>query len=110
MNARKTNLVNGKFGFAMGISAMPSMHNAISFLYVMAARRAKLPLRIAAVVFAGLVLVASVHLGWHYAIDGLVAWASMGTIWWAVDGYLRKIGYDERIAPGPQAIPATAGA
>ncbi|GLR47690.1 membrane protein [Sphingomonas astaxanthinifaciens DSM 22298] len=78
-----------EYGFAMGISAMPSMHNAVSFLYVLTAWRARPLVRIAAWSFALLILIGSVHLGWHYIADGLVAWAMMGTIWIASSWALR---------------------
>lgn len=87
-----------QYGFALGISAMPSMHNAITFLYFLAAREAARPLRVGTTAFAILILVASVHLGWHYAVDGLAAWAMMWAIWWGVGKYLDSIGYSDRVA------------
>jgi len=84
-----------RYGFAMGISAMPSMHNSISFLYALSARRAPLPVRVAVYLFAAVILVGSVHLGWHYLADGLFAWAATGAIWWGAGVYLRWCGYVE---------------
>jgi hypothetical protein len=81
------------YAFGMGISAMPSMHNAISFLYFLSVPRSSPLLRKLAGAFAALMLFGSIHLGWHYAVDGFVAWAGMAAIWWGSGLYLRKVGY-----------------
>jgi len=88
-----------EYGFAMGISAMPSMHNAVSFLYVLSAWRARRWVRAVAIAFAVTILIGSVHLGWHYIADGLVAWAMMGAIWFGSGLLLR------RTAPGRERQP-----
>jgi hypothetical protein len=82
-----------RYGFALGISAMPSMHNSIALLYALSARRAAMPLRIATFAFAAIILIGSVHLGWHYLVDGLFAWAGTAAIWWGAGVYLRWCGY-----------------
>jgi hypothetical protein len=81
------------YGLGLGVSAMPSMHNAIAFLYVLAARRGNLLVRASTWVFAAAILVASVHLGWHYLVDGLFAWVVVTAIWWGAGAYLRWCGY-----------------
>jgi hypothetical protein len=96
---------NRHYGFAMGISAMPSMHNAISLLYALAASRAGLLVRAGTWLFALVILVGSVHLGWHYLVDGLFAWAAMGAIWWGAGAYLRKCGYERALAGAPVSSP-----
>ena len=72
---------------------MPSMHNSIAFLYVLATRRSSSFLRWAAWLFAVAILVGSVHLGWHYLADGLFAWVAVAAIWWGAGAYLRWCGY-----------------
>lgn len=82
-----------RYGFGMGISAMPSLHNAIALLYALALARFGRLWAVAGWSFAAIILVASVHLGWHYAVDGIVAGAAMAAIWWASGRYLARTGY-----------------
>lgn len=82
-----------QYGFAMGISAMPSMHNAITVLYALSLGRASRPIRVAAWTFVALIFIGSIHLGWHYAIDGIGAGLMMWGIWAAAGKYLERIGY-----------------
>jgi hypothetical protein len=82
-----------EYGFAMGVSAMPSMHNAITVLYALSLSRASRPIRIAAWAFVALIFVGSIHLGWHYAVDGIVAGLMMWGIWVAAGTYLDRVGY-----------------
>jgi hypothetical protein len=98
-----------RYGFGMGISAMPSLHNAISVLYALALARFGRGYAIAGWIFAGVILVGSVHLGWHYAVDGLVAGAAMLPIWWAAGRYLARAGYETAVA-ADAAAPADADA
>jgi len=55
-----------------GISAMPSMHCATSFLLVLFAWKRPV-LRIIALLFFSIIFVSSFVLAWHYAVDGLLA-------------------------------------
>jgi hypothetical protein len=62
-----------------GISAAPSIHCAISFLFVFASWRTRLfPL---AVAYATVIWLGSVHLGWHYFADGLISLAGVALLW-----------------------------
>jgi hypothetical protein len=64
-----------------GISAMPSMHVAVVALYVLAARHyGRVALMLASFLYL-LIFVGSVHLGWHYAVDGLFSTLGMAVIW-----------------------------
>ena len=67
--------------FATGISAMPSVHIAIAVWQALILRRL-LP-KAAAVgwVWVGLIWLGSVHLGWHYATDGLAGAVGAFVIW-----------------------------
>jgi PAP2 superfamily len=68
-------------GIVSGISAMPSMHNAICVLIFLAARHIHRVVAIAAGLFALVIFTGSVHLGWHYAVDGYASAALVPIIW-----------------------------
>jgi hypothetical protein len=89
----------------MGVSAMPSMHNAIAVLYGLTAMRMAKPLRIAAWTFATLIFVGSIHLGWHYAVDGIIAGLMMAGIWYAAGRYLDRVGYTSAIRKAGDDVP-----
>ncbi|MDA4846793.1 phosphatase PAP2 family protein [Hoeflea poritis] len=64
-----------------GISAMPSMHNAQALLFCLAAFRIRLWFGLLMTLYAAIILVGSVHLAWHYFVDGIVAYAMVLPIW-----------------------------
>ena len=72
-----------------GISAMPSLHVAIAFSYVLLGAAIDRRLALAGGVFTALILIGSVHLGWHYAIDGyfsiLMTWLIWRAVGWLLD-------------------------
>ena len=49
-------------------------------------------LGIAFTTFAGFIVIGSVHLGWHYAIDDYAAIIGTWLIWWAVGRLLNRQG------------------
>jgi hypothetical protein len=81
--------LKGGFGLGSGISAMPSVHVATSFSFVLLGFAISRKLGIAFSAFAALILVGSVHLGWHYAVDGYVSIVATWLIWigmgWLLD-------------------------
>lgn len=86
-----------------GISAMPSLHVAIAVSFVLLARAIDRRLAIAFAVFATLILIGSVHLGWHYAIDGYAAIIGICALWWGT-GWLLKRPLIARLLWGASAI------
>lgn len=65
-----------------GISAMPSVHNALAVLFALAAFRVSKRWGWVFLGYAVLIWVGSIHLGWHYALDGLVAAVFTVGIWY----------------------------
>lgn len=78
--------------FGGGISAMPSMHVAQAVLMALAARSLGPRIGAAAWVYAAVIWIGSVHLGWHYATDGIVGGAMAWAIWrlsgWLVERFV----------------------
>jgi PAP2 superfamily len=72
---------NGDLVSAGGISAMPSMHVAIATLMAIAAFRFAKPLGFIFTTYAILIWIGSIHLGWHYALDGVAGSAMMIGLW-----------------------------
>ena len=84
-----------------GISAMPSMHVAIAVLLALFGWRLGRRAGVAFTAFAVLTMAGSVHLGWHYAIDGYLAGLAAALIWYGV-------GWAQRRAGAGQAAPERA--
>jgi len=70
-----------------GISAMPSMHVAVATLWVLIGWPRGVVVRALAVFYLVVIVVGSVHLGWHYALDGYVG--ALGAVaMWSLAGVL----------------------
>jgi hypothetical protein len=70
-----------------GISAMPSMHVAQAVWLVLVASvycRKLVPIALA---YLAAIVIGSVHLGFHYAVDAPVSMAAMMVIWWALGSW-----------------------
>lgn len=74
-----------------GISAMPSMHVSMAVLFTLSAWKKS---RVFAAITGGyalMILFGSVHLGWHYAIDGYVAILATVLLWFVSGWMARRI-------------------
>lgn len=75
-----------------GVSAMPSLHVASATLMALLARRLHRGAGIAFTLFAVLILIGSIQLGWHYAIDGYAGILGTIAIWKATGWLLARGG------------------
>ena len=71
-----------------GVSAMPSLHVATSVLFALLAWRTNKALGVLLTGFCCLIFIGSIHLGWHYAIDGYVSIIMTLLIWKCVGWFL----------------------
>jgi hypothetical protein len=72
-----------------GISAMPSLHVAGATMCALLGWRSSSLLGGLLTLYTVLIMIGSVHLGWHYAVDGYVAVSGSVVIWFGVGGVLR---------------------
>lgn len=81
---------HGASGLGSGISAFPSLHVAMATLFFLAARHVHRALAVAYALFAITIAAASVHLGWHYAIDGYASALTVAALWWVTGRLTRR--------------------
>jgi hypothetical protein len=67
----------------IGISAMPSMHVALTTLIAVVGFQIHRIWGVLGTLYLIIVLLGSVHLGWHYAIDGYLSILLVWVLWWA---------------------------
>jgi len=73
--------LQGGTDFGRGISAMPSLHVGIATLLAFFGWNISRTLGLLLTVNAVIIQIGSVHLGWHYAIDGYIAVPLTWMIW-----------------------------
>jgi hypothetical protein len=82
--------VSGDHGIAKGISAAPSMHVASSWIIARLCWTMGRKAKIAGSLFFALIFIGSIHLGWHYAVDGYIAIVIVWALWRAVGWVLNR--------------------
>lgn len=70
-----------KSAFFSGISAFPSMHVSVAFLNVLLGWRINRVLGICFTVYLLAIMIGSVHIGWHYAVDGYMSIITTWVLW-----------------------------
>lgn len=81
----------GERGFlAEGINAMPSVHVGVAVLFALILWASGGWLRWLSVAYALSIQLGSVHLGWHYAVDGYAAAAVTAALWYGLAGLERE--------------------
>ena len=81
---------NNEINLGGGISALPSLYVATSFLFALVGWRYHRILGVVFGVFAFIIMIGSVHLAWHYAIDGYFSIIFTAMIWDFVGYFLRE--------------------
>jgi hypothetical protein len=81
---------HGRISLGAGISAMPSMHVALATIFACGAWTLNKAFGVVLALFAIAIWWASIHLGWHYAVDGLIA-APAALLVWVLTGKLFKL-------------------
>jgi len=76
-----------------GISAMPSMHVASSILFALVGYGFSRRLGRLMAMYAFLIWLGSIHLGWHYAVDGYVSLCLTLALWWASGVVVRRLNF-----------------
>lgn len=97
---------NLEIGFTKGgavinlnaLSAMPSLHIAIAALLVFYTAKFSRIVASVFLVYCVLIMISSVYLGWHYAIDGYVGIVGTWLIWWLSGPLVKKL-HPELTAP-----------
>jgi hypothetical protein len=92
------NYQNNRVGMGSGISAMPSMHVATAVLMALFGWQYSRAAGIALTFYAMVIFIGSIHLAWHYALDGYAGALGAWLIWWLVGRWQ---------GGGAQATPAT---
>lgn len=87
-------------GLGSGISAFPSLHLAMSTLFALTAMRVGKLMGGLMLAYLVITMIGSVHLGWHYAVDGYVSIIATTAFWGLIGKAL------DRTSASPQ---ATAG-
>lgn len=98
--------VSREIALGGGISAMPSLHNAMAVLFACAARRLSPLLGLGFAVYAFVIWIGSIQLGWHYALDGIVALAATFATWKAT-GWLHFMLGRRSVARPIDPVPAS---
>lgn len=90
-NALWENHAQGKGGIINGISAFPSIHVAMAVVFALVGRHYGRVVRWSGYSYLALIMVGSVALNWHYAVDGYASLVMTPLVWafssWAVRRY-----------------------
>lgn len=80
---------SGSSDLGRGISAMPSMHVSLAFLFFLATGKVSRKLGFVFFVYFVAIAIGSVHLAYHYAVDAYLAVAVTALIWLLCGAYGR---------------------
>jgi membrane-associated phospholipid phosphatase len=81
-------------GIGSGITAMPSMHVSFAMLLFLSTRELNKKAGYITLIYLLFIQVGSVHLGWHYAVDGYISMILTWILWrlsgWIVNRYQKS--------------------
>lgn len=80
----------GRTEMGSGISAFPSVHVAMATLFALTGWAINRWAGIAATIFLAVIMAGSVHLAWHYAIDGYVSMIAVAAVWFGIAAWQRR--------------------
>lgn len=80
-----------KLALGRGISAMPSVHIALAVLFACGAFAIHRWLGWVFGIYAVAIWIGSIHLGWHYAVDGIVAAVVVVPVWALCGAWARRL-------------------
>jgi membrane-associated phospholipid phosphatase len=81
---------SGQGGLGTGISAFPSVHVGLATMNALFVREYSRSLGVLAFIYVGFIVLSSVYLGWHYAIDGYASIILVIALHMAVKRYLPR--------------------
>ncbi|MHC4269362.1 MAG: phosphatase PAP2 family protein [Planctomycetota bacterium] len=85
---------DNSIGIGSGITAMPSMHVSFAMLLFLSARELNKKAGYLTLIYLFFIQVGSVHLGWHYAVDGYISMILTWILWrlsgWIVNRYQKS--------------------
>lgn len=85
------NYLSGMNSMGAGVSAAPSMHVTIASLMAMSLFSVNRKLGAIGWVYVVIIELGSIHLAWHYAIDGYLAIVFTTLLWWSTKLSLSKL-------------------
>lgn len=89
-------------GIGTGISAFPSLHLAMATLFALAAFRYRDWLGWVMLGYLAITMMGSVHLGWHYAVDGYFSMIATTIAWVLIGKWLKRSEAMQIGSPVPQ--------
>lgn len=100
-----------KLAFGGGISAMPSVHVSLTVLFAIILFRINAVLRIVGIGYVLFIWMGSIHLGWHYALDGIVGGIVTIAIWyassWGVSFVIAQVDQRKQLYPSYSTPPCS---
>lgn len=96
---------SGQQFYGSGISAMPSLHVAIATVFALLGWRVSRRWGLVASAYLAVIFVGSIHLGYHYAVDGLASVAVTPVLWWVAGRVAERLIGTQATLAQPRGMP-----